>query len=384
MRWIVLAGLLACGGVDEDVETPGSAEAEEESDEGAEPTAETPRPAWFWEGEPGHPDPNTTEVRDAGGLACAFTKDGDLRRLACRNADGSERWFRATRGVHEAALAQWGEVLVVATFTRNVTGATVAAYDIDTGAERWHLALTGLGPIDHSRWTNAVQIRRDPERRDRIVVAGWESQGKYLEILDPTRTGFRRRETNLWRESEGEWEEVALEDPASTWVQPATGVAADREFAWEGEFGASSRDHREEIQAGDLRCVWQAAEDLHRLECKRGQDLRWGFRVADDPTPGAVLAADDQRVYLARYHPIASGCVVYAYDRASGTELWRRGLWGVGEVTHSAYENRVQMRLEDSRLLVFGWESADRYLEILNVTTGAVVGHRSFGHASSR
>jgi len=46
----------------------------------------------------------------------------------------------------------------------------------------WTTRLTGLGPIAHSEYLNAVQLRMI---HGRPVVFGWESGGRYIEAVDP-------------------------------------------------------------------------------------------------------------------------------------------------------------------------------------------------------
>lgn len=54
---------------------------------------------------------------------------------------------------------------------------------------------------------------------------------------------------------------------------------------------------------------------------------------------------------------------------------WKTQLEGVGPIGHSEYLNAVQLRMIDGRPTVFGWESAAKYIESLDPTTGAAVYH---------
>jgi len=62
------------------------------------------------------------------------------------------------------------------------SGATLYAFDLATGAQRWATRVRGLGPVSHSKYANHVTLRLEPGE---VVVAGDESQGRYLEAFDP-------------------------------------------------------------------------------------------------------------------------------------------------------------------------------------------------------
>ncbi len=97
--------------------------------------------------------------------------------------------------------------------------------------------------------------------------------------------------------------------------------------------------------------------------------VAWSRLVAQESVPGAALAVDDRRVYMAAYSRIASGCKVAAFDVASGEPLWTTALEGIGPIEHSKYHNRVQMRLVDGGLALYGHE-ASRFIELLDPETG--------------
>jgi hypothetical protein len=92
---------------------------------------------------------------------------------------------------------------------------------------------------------------------------------------------------------------------------------------------------------------------------------------------GAAMVIDKDRVFVARFSRIASGCWLRAYSAKTGKLLWKTTLKGI--VTgHSKYYNMVQMRLDSSqsRVVVFGWEAHGRYIELRDVTSGKLLGHR--------
>lgn len=99
--------------------------------------------------------------------------------------------------------------------------------------------------------------------------------------------------------------------------------------------------------------------------------------IGADDLAGAAVAVDGERVFIAHYHRAASGCRLDAFAADDGRALWSVRLRGAGAVGHSAYTNRVQLALVDGDPVVFGHESAGRYVERRDAATGALRSHRA-------
>jgi outer membrane protein assembly factor BamB len=92
-----------------------------------------------------------------------------------------------------------------------------------------------------------------------------------------------------------------------------------------------------------------------------------------------VFAGKGNEVYYADFHPSASGCAVVAFDLATGKEVWKTHLKGLGPIAHTQYSNRVTLDLpRDDALRVYGNESAGKYVEYLDLRTGKTVGDKVF------
>jgi hypothetical protein len=146
--------------------------------------------AWQWSGdEPGfgrsfYKSPRTVTEGD---VTCTFTyvETPSLARTACADAH-RELWHvdEPHAFVEDAALVIHHGTLYAARFSNISTGCTLHAFDVHAGTKRWTPSrLVGLGPIGHSKYLNAVQLRIIEERP---VVFGWESSGRYIEAVDPT------------------------------------------------------------------------------------------------------------------------------------------------------------------------------------------------------
>ncbi|HJL18910.1 MAG TPA: hypothetical protein RMH99_24820, partial [Sandaracinaceae bacterium LLY-WYZ-13_1] len=282
------------------------------------------------------------------------------------------RWAREGEDfVAGAALARAGDALYVVRFCHVSSGATLARYELATGVERWRRRLTGLGPIGHSEYLNAAQLEASDAR---VVVYGWESAGRYVEVIRPA-DGAER---GVWREADGGWSRVDVPATAA-WSDQLTSEApplgAAQGVVWPtGGAPPDASPRPVEVRQDGFLCRFEP-DDGVELSCAEGDTTRWRIATAGGLEGGALTIVDD-RLIVARWHPIASGTWVYAYDLESGRELWRRGLWGVGPVTHSRYRNHVRLARRGEHLVVFGDETAGRYVEVLQATTGRVLGHR--------
>jgi hypothetical protein len=81
-------------------------------------------------------------------------------------------------------------------------------------------------------------------------------------------------------------------------------------------------------------------------------------------------------VIFTDYEPGRSGCSLVAYDLKEGKEAWRTKLEGLGHVIHSKYSNSVSMRRKGGMLIVYGSESAGRYIEMVQITNGRIIGNK--------
>ena len=80
----------------------------------------------------------------------------------------------------------WRKVIVVAHHSPIASGTKLFATSAYDGYPLWEVDLKGLGPVDHSKYRNEVQLEMRGRRQ--VVVYGRESQGKYVELRD-TRDG---------------------------------------------------------------------------------------------------------------------------------------------------------------------------------------------------
>lgn len=342
-------------------------------------------PKWAWNGsEPGFgesfyhgPIVVKTSVGD-----CRFVYDdvAQTRTVDCVASGGKNPgarvwgWDEAGAFVEDAAVATESDVLFVALFSNIGSGCELRAYRITTGEELWRTHLVGLGPIDHSEYLNDVQLQLRPER---VLVFGWESEGRYIEVVD---RGSGRTIDTLRISTKGATSKPSSPPPAAPTEPPHPGAAASIPWKWEGpDLKLKDTSDATVPVVGKGTCSFHADHeaDTAELACRDSNKKRtWGFVLAGQGLNGAALVADDKTLYYADYNRIASGTTVWAFDLRTGQVQWKTHLFGVGPVAHSKYRNDVSMRLDKDRLVVFGRESAGKYVEVLERATGKSIGNR--------
>lgn len=108
----------------------------------------------------------------------------------------------------------------------------------------------------------------------------------------------------------------------------------------------------------------------------RTGNLKWRRRVQTIVADRAVLISEQGQLFVALYAHGFTGCQVFALDGSTGQHLWDTQLEGLGSVGHGRYSNRVQMKIRDGQLLVFGDEASGRYIEGLDPASGRQLYHR--------
>lgn len=70
-------------------------------------------------------------------------------------------------------------LLVYVSYLQLASGCSLTVFDLNSKKKLWKSQLHGIGPVSHSAYGNKVYLSLD---KDRIMVKGNESSGKYIEI----------------------------------------------------------------------------------------------------------------------------------------------------------------------------------------------------------
>jgi hypothetical protein len=127
--------------------------------------------------------------------------------------------------------------------------------------------------------------------------------------------------------------------------------------------------------AGPCSVVARGEHESLQLCCTPHELPRWCAALEHDFVPGASLASHGELVFVADYPAIASGARIAAYRVATGSLAWTREAAAIGPQDHSEYENRVQLRIVDARLIAYGREAHGSYVEVMDPHSGALLDH---------
>jgi hypothetical protein len=73
------------------------------------------------------------------------------------------------------------KILYFADYSPYSDGCLLVAYDLRTGKELWKAQLKGIGAVDHSVYSNRINMDLDESV---VRVAGREAGGNYVEVVD--------------------------------------------------------------------------------------------------------------------------------------------------------------------------------------------------------
>jgi len=106
--------------------------------------------------------------------------EGAIANTTIRFKDGDNEAFSII-GHDGTVFAERKNVLYYADFSPWSSGCSVVAYDLKSKKQLWKTTLKGLGPIDHTKYHNAVVLEL---KDDALHILGNESAGKYVEYVE--------------------------------------------------------------------------------------------------------------------------------------------------------------------------------------------------------
>ena len=136
---------------------------------------------WRWDDAAPEPEPTTT-IELSGGGRCRFEADErEQATLQCEPV-AAPAWSLNVDAdfVGRGALLDDGQRIVLVSWSRIANGARARAWSLADGALLWDRAIEGIGPQDHSKYSNLIQIERADEL---LIVRGREAHGRYVEAL---------------------------------------------------------------------------------------------------------------------------------------------------------------------------------------------------------
>lgn len=311
---------------------------------------------------------------------CRFEDNDKETRLGCMT--GSDLfWWHAWRSVGQtAALLPLATDLVVVMHSPVSSGAELRVYDIRGGEERLRLRLQGLGAVSHSEYWNRVELQAFPDGV--IAVYGNEAAGKYVELVDigAGRTlSVRKADEPAARVPDQPLPLLNTPTTSEPWV----------DVKQEPLVAGGSRDLDRTITLQGISCKLYVTKSPDTVPFGgnlgfRCQDAKKGLLVAHESVrarlgaENAVLvdAAGVPLLVMVRYHAMASGAALFAYDLQAASLRYVVPLTGLGPISHSKYHNDVRLAVRGANVIVYGKESQGRYVEVRDLASGNLLGNR--------
>lgn len=103
-----------------------------------------------------------------------------------------------------------------------------------------------------------------------------------------------------------------------------------------------------------------------------GFDIKYG-------NPGCDFILKDNLLYIANYHPIATGSSLHCFDMRTGKMKWTATVLQVN-TSHSEYWNKVTLSIYKNKLIMQGDEANGSYLQLFDTQSGERLAH--FGNVS--
>jgi hypothetical protein len=92
----------------------------------------------------------------------------------------------------------------------------------------------------------------------------------------------------------------------------------------------------------------------------------------------SVFGIEGTRLYYADFDPCSCGGRIVCVDLDTGRVLWSSKLRAIGDRVHSVYANEMNFYIGRGVVVVYGKESAGRYIEMKSTIDGETVAHRVF------
>ncbi len=121
-------------------------------------------------------------------------------------------------------------------------------------------------------------------------------------------------------------------------------------------------DEKEENLAGFITITKSHAE-VQMIDKKKYK------LYADNLDKGCEMIQRNNLLYIANYHPIATGSSLYCFNLFSGKIKWKADVLQLN-VGHSEYSNKVTLSLFKNKLIMEGNESYGKYVQLFDFESG--------------
>lgn len=107
-------------------------------------------------------------------------------------------------------------------------------------------------------------------------------------------------------------------------------------------------------------------EDHFKVQMLNNSSFEFEIKYGD---PACEFILKNKLLYIANYHPIATGSSLHCFDLQTGKMKWTADVKQV-MASHSEYYNKVTLSMYKDKIIMEGDETASDYLQIFDAGTG--------------
>ncbi len=107
-------------------------------------------------------------------------------------------------------------------------------------------------------------------------------------------------------------------------------------------------------------------KDLFKVQMTDNTKYEFEIKYGD---PACEFILKDNLLYIANYHPIATGSSLHCFDMKTGKMKWTADVKQMN-VGHSKYSNKVTLSMYKNKIIMEGNESFGNYVQIFDAETG--------------
>lgn len=131
-------------------------------------------------------------------------------------------------------------------------------------------------------------------------------------------------------------------------------------------------DNEEEELIGFVSVIEDYENRTNHFEIQMTNDEEYKFDLRSG-MPACSFLLHDSLLYIANYHPIATGAGLHCLDLRTNKLIWSADVMQVN-ADHSQYSNRVRLSLYKDKLLMEGTEMNGEYLQVFDFKSGERLG----------
>lgn len=264
--------------------------------------------------------------------------------------------------------------LYFADYSMSKPGGQMVAVNLVTGKEIWRTDLEALGESKnvqgYQRYQNRLNLDVGP---DCIIIRGKESSGRYIEVKN-IKTGDTIGH-RIYDEDEIKLDDdkpPAIDDQAAAGKPDYEKPIAEWDWHWEHYVGLLSSMGETNSR---FKVRFERSRDKQLMTVLDGERTVGSWKVYHL----TLFRIVENRLYFAFWDWQRIGSTIVAIDLETGNELWRQKTKALGATGRGLRSgNLLNLDVTPKGVVIWGWESDGRYVELKSLTTGETIEQKIF------